>query len=243
MNPILASRTTLAITILLAFSSAAAAQTPSCAYTFTWPQYQFSFCVSQYGTLAMLQAPIGVNQLDATTPIEGYVYYFDIEGNDNYFGGCQVPNLPGVCFPQVASFTQPKGPGTLPLIAYDGVARTTFTANPAQRQVIIYTSIDIGVHQGAHFLQLEREGAFQPGANAMFSSTVFGPYAVSKDGLSLTTKNGCFGNYAGLPPGFETSNGADTCASSSFTGTGTMYAVKNSSSPRFANLQVQYSIF
>jgi hypothetical protein len=243
MNRLLALRTTLAIATLFVLSSAALAQSPSCAYTFTWTQYNFSFCVSQYGTLAMLQAPIGVNHLDPANPIEGYVYYYDIEGNDNFFGGCQVPNLLGQCFPQTASFSQPRGPGTLPLIASDGVARTTFTANPSERQVVIFTAVDIGIIQGAHLLQLEREAVFQPGANARFSSTGFGPYAVSNYGVSLTTKNGCFGNFQGIPTDWFVSQGADGCGTTNFTGNGTMFAVKNTSSSRFVNLQVQYSVF
>jgi hypothetical protein len=151
MNRLLVLRTTLAIALLFVLSSAAVAQNSNCAYTFTYPKYAFSFCVSQYGTLAMLQAPIGVDHLDPTNPIEGYVYYFSIEGNDNFFGGCQVPNLQGECFPQPASFTQPHGPGTLPLIANDGTAKTIITANPSERQVIITTAVDIGVVKGAHF--------------------------------------------------------------------------------------------
>ena len=229
--------------ILFVLSSAAQAQTPGCAYTFTWTKYNFSFCVSQYGTLAMLQAPIGVNHLDPSSPIEGYVYYYSIEGNDNFFGGCQVPNVLGQCLPKVASFTEPNGPGTLPLIANDGTAKTTFTANPSERQVMIYTSLDIGVQKGAHLLQLEREGVFQPGTNATFSSTGFGPYALSNYGVSLMTQNGCFGDHTGAPPDWYPGNTADSCATSSFTGIGTMFAVKSSSSPRFAALQVQYTVF
>jgi hypothetical protein len=243
MNRLLAVRTTLAIAILFVLSSAALAQTPSCAYTFTWPKYDFSFCVSQYGTLAMLQAPIGVNHLDPANPIEGYVYYFNISGNDNFFGGCQVPNLLGQCFPQPASFSQPNGPGTLPLIADDGTAKTTFTANPSERQVIIFTAVDIGVHKGANMLTLEREGAFQPGGNATAASTGFGPYAVSNYGVRVTTRNGCFGNHPGVPTDWYPSYLADPCRTTTFTGSGTMLAVKNAASPRYVTLQVQYSVF
>jgi hypothetical protein len=245
MNRLLLVRTTLVIAILLVLSCAAVAQTPSCAYTFTWPKYEFSFCVSQYATLSMLQAPIGVNHLDPATPIEGYVYYYDIEGNNNYFGGCQVPNILGGCLPQVGSFSQPNGPGTLPLIADDGVAKTTFTANPSERQVIILTAVDIGVYRGAHLLVLEREGVFQPGVNATFSGTGFGPYAVSNYGVRITTntQSSCFGNYSGIPTEWNADDGADPCFITNFTGDGTMFAESGTSSPRFVNLQVEYSVF
>jgi hypothetical protein len=243
MNRLLALRTTLAIAILFVLSSAALAQNSNCAYTFTWPKYAFSFCVSQYGTLGMLQAPIGVDHLDPVNPTEGYVYYFSIEGNDNFFGGCQVPSLLGQCIPHPASFSQPHGPGTLPLIADDGNAKTIITAYPSERQVIITTALDIGNQKGAHFLQLEREGVFQPGGNATFSSTGFGPYTVGSYGVSLTTRNGCFGNHPGAPVDWYPSYSADRCTTTTFTGTGTMFAVENATSPRFVTLQVQYSVF
>ena len=181
MNRLPALGTTLAIAAVFVLSSAAQAQNRNCAYTFTYPKNAFSFCVSQYGTLGMLQAQIGVDHLDPTNPIEGYVYYFNISGNDNFFGGCQVPNLPnpGNCLPQTATFSQPNGPGTLPLIAFDGTGKPTITANPSQRQVVITTVVDIGVVKGANMLTLEREGVFQPSGSATCSSTGFGPYAVS----------------------------------------------------------------
>jgi hypothetical protein len=237
-------RTTLRIALLFVLSSAALAQTPSCAYTFTWSQYNFSFCVSQYGTLAMLQAPLGVNHLDPVNPIEGYIYNFDIEGNNNYFGGCQVPNVLGECFPQIAGFSQPNGPGTLPLIAEDGIAKTTFTANPAEKQVTISMALDIGVQRGAHLLQVERDAVFQPGMNATFSSTGFGPYALSNYGVRITTntEGACSGNSSTVLtewyPGSE-----DGCGSTTFTGDGTMFAVHSTSSPRFVSLQLQYTVF
>jgi hypothetical protein len=244
MKRLLVVRTTLAIALFFVLSSAAHAQTPSCAYTFTWSQYNFSFCVSQYGTLAMLQAPLGVNHLDPVNPVEGYIYNFDIEGNNNYFGGCQVPNVLGECFPQIAGFTQPNGPGTLPLIAEDGVAKTTFTANPAEKQVTISIALDIGVQRGAHLLQVERDAVFQPGTNATFSSTGFGPYTVSNYGVRITTNtpDGCFGNYPGILNEWIPS-GTDSCGTTTFTGDGTMFGLHDTSSPRFVSLEVQYTVF
>jgi hypothetical protein len=109
--------------------------------------------------------------------------------------------------------------------------------------VIITPALDIGVHKGARLLQLEREGVFQPGGNATFSSTGFGPYAVTSYGVSLTTKNGCFGNHPGAPFDWYPSYTAGSCTTTTFTGTGTMFAVKNATSPRYVTLQVQYSVF
>jgi len=247
MNPRLALTTTLAIALLFVLSSTALAQNSNCAYTFTYTKNAFSFCISQYGTLGMLQAPIGVNLIDPNAPIEGYVYYFDIEGNDNFFGGCQVPNLPnpGNCLPQTATCSEPNGPGTLPLIAKDGIATTTITANPSQREVMILTELDIGAIKGANMLTVEREAVFQPSGTATFSSTGFGPYAVSNYGVRVTTNTAgaCFGNYSGVPPAWSTSNLADPCRTTTFSGPGSMLAEKASVSPRYASLQIQYAVF
>jgi carbon monoxide dehydrogenase subunit G len=234
----------LALLILFVLSSAAFAQNSNCAYTFTWAKYNFAFCVSQYGTLGMLQAPIGVDHLDPVNPIEGYETYFSIYGNNNYFGGCQVTNLPGNCYPVPAGFTEPNGPGTLPLIGDDGTAKTTFTANPAQKQVVITTSVNIGPVKGAFDLQVERLGVFQPGTNATFSSTGFGPYAVSNYGARLTSENGCPGNSPGAPSGYYQS-AIPGCGSTNFVGDGTMFAVKNAIAviTRVASVQVEYTVF
>jgi len=100
MNPRLALTTTLAIALLFVLSSTALAQNSNCAYTFTYTKNAFSFCISQYGTLGMLQAPIGVNLIDPNAPIEGYVYYFDIEGNDNFLAAAKSQTFP---IPAIAS--------------------------------------------------------------------------------------------------------------------------------------------
>lgn len=236
----------LALLVLVVLSSAAFTQNSNCAYTFTWTKYNFAFCVSQYGTLGMLQAPIGVDHLDPVNPIEGYETYFTIQGNNNYFGSCQVTNLPN-CLIQGAGFSQPKGAGTLPLIVEDGVARTTFTADPAQKQVIITTSVNIGPVKGASFLQVERLGVFQPGTNATFSSTGFGPYAVSNYGVRVTTpttNNSCAGNFPGAPSGYYQS-AIPGCGSTNFTGDGTMFALDNAPGAitRTASVQVVYTVF
>lgn len=244
MCRLFALRTALAIATLFVLSSAAPAQTSNCAYTFTWTKYDFTFCVSQYGTLGMLQAPIGVDHLDPANPIEGYEFFFSIEGNNNFFGGCQVTNLADGCFPAAAAFTEPNGPGTLPLIADDGTTKTTFTANPAQKQVVITTAVNIGPVKGAIFLQVERLGVFQPGMNATFASTGFGPYAVSNYGVRLTTENGCFGNFPGVPPGFN-SSAIPGCGLKNFVGDGTMFAIRNAlgAITRTAAVRVEYTVF
>lgn len=242
----LAFRTTCTIGILFVLSSGVLAQSNNCAYTFTFPKNSFSFCVSQYGTLAMLQAPIGVNHLDPVSPIEGWVYYFNIEGNDNFFGGCQVPNLPdpGDCLPQPGSFSQPNGPGTLPLIFSSDNGKSTFTANPATKSVSIRTVVNVERIKGAEMLGLEREGVFQPGGSATFGGTGFGPYAVNTYGVRLTTANGCFGDHSGVPPAWSTSNLVDSCNVATFTGTGTMLAIAVTiDTDNYAALQVTYWVF
>ncbi len=239
MNRLLALRTTIAIAILFMLSSAALGQNSNCAYTFTWPKQEFSFCVSQYGTLGMLQAPIGVNHLDAANPVEGWLWGYWTE--DTFFTHCQItgtncPPLSG------GSFSQPNGPGTLPLIFHCDYGETvTFNANPAARAVSISTQF-YATYVAEVGAFLERDAVFEPGGNAVatFSTTGFGAYAVSSYGDRVTTTNGCFGNSPNAP----NQGGFQGCSKSSFTGSGTMYAVKDFSDRKgTVNLQVTYSVF
>jgi hypothetical protein len=235
----LALRTMLALGMLFGLSSLALAQNNNCAYTFSWTQYSFSFCVSQYGTLGMLQAPIGVNHLDPVNPVEGWVWFY-WTSNDS-FTHCQITGVSG-CNLATGSFTQPNGPGTLPLIYNNGGETSTFTANPVAKSISITTKLQTSYppEVGAY---LERDVVFQPGGNASatVSFTGFGPYALSSYGDRLTTSKGCFGNDAKAP----TPAGHGGCAKSTFTGSGGLYAVQQfgGDGSRGATLRVTYTVF
>jgi hypothetical protein len=239
MKRLLSLKVKLTIAILFVFSTVAFGQSGNCAYTFTWTKQSFSFCVSQYGTLAMLQAPLGVNHLDPVNPVEGWVWGYWTR--DTYFTHCQIT---GISCPALSngSFSQPNGPGTLPLIFNSDYGETvTFGANPFTKSVSIQTQFyATWIAQTGAFL--ERDAVFQPGGNsvATFSTTGFGPYAVASYGDRLTSTNGCFGNSPNQP----SQNGFQSCRTSSFTGSGTMYAVKDFSNRNGnVNIQVTYWVF
>jgi hypothetical protein len=116
----------------------------SCAYTFTYPVQQFSFCMTVWGTLASIQSPIGVNHLDPANPVEGWSG--DIRDAEHGTDGFTVvPGLGVVDSTLPPLVLQPHGPGTLPLIFdYYRDGRTVIervTAVPSQREVIMTLTI------------------------------------------------------------------------------------------------------
>lgn len=113
----------------------------SCAYTFTYPKSQFSFCVTIWGTLASIQSPIGVNHLDPANPVEGWSGNI-IDAGGGTDGFILIPGLGAVDFDPPA-VRQPHGPGTLPLIfdyAY-GQFIERINAEPAQREITMTLTI------------------------------------------------------------------------------------------------------
>ena len=93
-------------------------QANTCAYTFSFPEHSFQFCLTGVGTLAMLQSPIGVNHLDTENPIEGWTWEFAgtviDRGGDLFIGGEQCALTWKFLLP-APTVTQPNGPGTLPI--------------------------------------------------------------------------------------------------------------------------------
>lgn len=214
-----------AISTVLVLSSVGFTQSAHCAYTFTWPKQSFKFCVSQYGTLGLLQAPIGVDHLDPINPIEGTVWGYYPFGIDTFYHHCQITGV-GCPLLSGGTFTEPNGPGTLPLIFSDDFETMTFTATPAAKLVSIKTVIGVNLAESGAYL--ERDAVFEPGGNpiATFSTTGLGAYALGSYGDRITTTaiNGCFG----VSPAMPGDNGsAPSCSASTFTGTGRVFAVRN----------------
>jgi hypothetical protein len=136
-------KTLVLLVPLLTLAGAASAQDNSCAYTFTYPKLQFSFCVNVWGTLSSIQSPIGVNHLDATNPVEGWSASITDDGGGSD-GGPYIPGLGAVSSTSPPTVTQPHGPGTLPLIFTYGSGSNfveRIDAIPFQREIYLTLKI------------------------------------------------------------------------------------------------------
>jgi len=128
-------RLTLALFVLTlpAFS-----QTNPCVYQYTFPNFQF--CLSNYGTVAKLESPIGLNHM-GDTPVEGWTALIGTTGTGVLSQWSQITNLSSG--PEPATVKHPNGLGRLPVVFewYEGVSnstiRETVTAVPAQKIVSI----------------------------------------------------------------------------------------------------------
>jgi len=121
--------------VAVLFCSVASFAQQNCAYTFSWTKpASFSFCVTSYGTIGMIQSPAGTNHLDVANPVEGFAWFIQ-DSSGGRSSGEQIPGLNDIS--SVPTFSQPKGPGTLPLIAtYSSLGfQQTITANPADRSI------------------------------------------------------------------------------------------------------------
>jgi len=214
-------------TVFLASVASFAQQ--NCAYTFTWTKSpSFSFCVTNYGTIGMIQAPLGTNHLDATKPVEGFAWFIaDAQGGQAQ--GTQIPGL-GQTDAGVATFSQPKGPGTLPLIANLLGFQETITADPKNRTITITFKVtDCG-------FDCEWEGFFSRAANTAldgqsvnsFASSDYAGFGFLKHGLMLSmpdfSAKGAFVGCGGIDPAGASTSVYETCGGSSFTGGGAIYA-------------------
>ena len=84
-------RRLLTLAVLLCSGTSFAKQ--DCAYTFSWTNPpSFSFCVTKFGTIGMIQSPIGTNHLDATKPVEGFAWLIS-DSSGGQAQGAQIPGL------------------------------------------------------------------------------------------------------------------------------------------------------
>jgi len=214
----------LLIAAVMSLSAASFAQ-QNCAYTFTWTKApSFSFCVTSDGTIGMIQSPIGTNHLDATNPVEGFAWYISDNGGGTS-AGSQIPGL-GETNAGLPAFTEPKGAGTLPLIASwkDFGFKETISANPMERTITINFDIaDCGPG-------CEWEGYFSRAANPELDGTKINSYGSSSwagfaflnHGLMLSmpeTSPGC----GGIDPAGASTSVYESCGGQPFTGTGAVY--------------------
>jgi len=133
----------------LLFGTLAYSQSNTCAYTFTFPEHSFQFCLTSVGTLALLQSPIGVNHLDTENPVEGWTWELAGTvhrpgGGDVFLDGSNVPAR-GSSFLPAPTVTQPNGPGTLPIkFEWQGDGNGMWeivTAQPEQKSIVMKVGI------------------------------------------------------------------------------------------------------
>jgi len=205
--------------LLLATTSLA----QNCAYTFTFAANAFAFCVSPYGTIGMIQSPIGTNQLNATTPVEGFEYiYVDESG-----GGGSIFQVPGIGSTDAGkpTFTQPNGAGKLPLIATWPAGfglKETITANPMARQILItftITDCGAGCSYSGNFVRVagpELDGQ----TTANYAASGFAGIAYQNHGLLVESTGPCGGIVQGTISDLTNAN----CGGTPFTGTGGIFS-------------------
>ena len=219
--------TAMAIAAFSFTVSAAVAQNCAYTYTFTKPP-SFAFCITPYGTIGMIQSPIGTNHLDATNPVEGFAWII----NDSSGGTAQGTQIPGLGFTNAgtATFSEPKGSGRLPLIANMSSFTETITADPIARTITLTLKVrDCGP-------DCEWEGNISRVANAemdgktvnSFASSKYAGFAFLNHGLMLSMPEfdarGIYGGCGGVDPNGASEDAYQSCGGSQFTGSGAIYA-------------------
>jgi hypothetical protein len=214
-------RVIVAFTSLLFLASAVYSQDSSCAYTFTYPKQQFSFCVTVWGTLASIQSPIGVNHLDPANPVEGWTAWIRDDGGGED-GGTMIPGL-GVVNGFPPPVLQPNGPGTLPLIfEYGGNHRETVTAVPGQRAIVL--TLTIWSCFDCYWAgPVSRVANIRPDGNSTgnFANSWYAAFGYVQHGVMLSVPEGaCAGTD---PNGASTSPYDCPISSTPFTGPGGVF--------------------
>lgn len=246
---------------VLCLSAPGYCQDNSCAYTFTYPKPQFSFCLTVWGTLASLQSPIGVNHLDPVNPVEGWTG--NITDNDGGGDGFNViPGLGLVDFLQLPIVQQPHGPGTLPLIfQYDpyGVYVERVDAVPYQREIIFTLTIHSchgSVRNGTECNwagPVSKVANIRPDGNntGNFAHSTFAAFGYVTHGVMLSVDetdvgvaiNGC----AGTDPNGASATPYEDCSVSStpFVGPGAVFTSWDfrSYNGQYVSMRARYRVF
>jgi hypothetical protein len=220
------SRTAVPLILFVFLSAAGYPQSNTCAYTFTYPKANFSFCVTIWGTLGSIQSPIGVNHLDAVNPVEGWsANLFDSGGGSD--GATVIPGLGVVDFTNPPAVRQPNGPGTLPLIFdYEyPYFREVISAAPYQRVIsmslIIRSCPEVDCNWSG---QVSRVANIRADGNstANFAHSSFAAFGYVNHGVALSVdETAC----AGTDPNGASTTAYDNCSISNtpFTGPGAVF--------------------
>jgi hypothetical protein len=215
----------------LIFVSVTSAAQQNCAYTFTWSKPSFSFCVTNYGTIGMIQAPVGTNHLDPANPVEGFAWNIDDSGGGQMVGA-MIPGLGVTRLGLPNTFQQPGGPGTLPLIitwSADwnrfGGFRETITANASHRTITLNLTIkDCGSGcLWSGFISRVATTKLDGNSVSNFGSSKWAAFAFLNHGLMLSVPDTSLG-CGGIDSTGASSTVYETCGGGSFTGTGAIFA-------------------
>src|SRR5262252_5140888 len=99
--------------VLFAGVSAVQGQGNTCTYSYSAGKGDayMSFCLTEYGTLASLQSPAGVEHLDTSNPLEGFAVCDTTD-----FTSVSEYVVPALGKGELPTVQQPKGAGRLPII-------------------------------------------------------------------------------------------------------------------------------
>lgn len=239
---------------VLFLAAAGYAQDNSCAYTFTYPRAQvsFSFCVTIWGTLASIQSPIGVNHLDPTNPVEGWVGNIG-DADGGYDGFSMIPGL-GIVDPHPPVVRQPKGPGTLPLIfdfGGDGQYVERIDAIPYQREIITTLTIRSCYGECLWIGTINKVANIRPDGNTSgnFAHSSFASFGYAKHGVMLRVSEQATSEHpcAGVDPNGASITPHDYCPNDDipFFGSGSVYGFFYFFSPsgRSVSMTATYQLF
>jgi hypothetical protein len=239
----------------LFLAAAGFCQDNSCAYTFTYPKADnavgFSFCLTVWGTLASIQSPIGVNHLDPVNPVEGWsAFISDADGGSD--GGVMIPGLGAVSFVHPPVVTQPKGPGTLPLIFdyYSGFFVERVDAVPYQREIVLTLTFHSCPESDCYWFGIVTGAAnIRPDGNSTghFAHSAFAAFGYVNHGVMVSmdeSQSPCAGidpNGASATPGFD----CFSISNPPFTGPGAVLGswVFYSQAGRRMSMKATYRVF
>jgi len=211
------------VAAVLGLATPGFAQDNTCAYTFSYPQYDFSFCVNVWGTLSSIQSPIGINHLDATNPVEGWSATVTDDGGGSD-GGSVIPGLGAVSWTSPPSVQQPNGPGTFPLIFNYEFPNFVETISALPQQKLIILSVRIASCWTCYWYgAVSRVANIRADGNSTsnFANSWYAAFGFVQHGVMILAAPGC----AGTDPNGASAGTYQDCdlTYNPFTGPGAIY--------------------